>query len=435
MEKLKLIFILPVIVCCFLKIQAQPVTCIAGFSYSFGQAEGTGVNVDFTSTSQSGAAITSYDWNFGDTASYGSNPNTSSLPNPVHLYSHFGSYNVCLTIHAANECLNTICQTISIPVIDPGPCYGLSAIWTDKVKSDATVKFSGTPDSRNSAVYNWNFGDGTTGKGLHISHTYASSGTYDVCLVAKIKDDKECSFTSCADVAVTGLCNLDVTWTASQSGAEALVVFDATSPVMGVTYTWNFGDGTTATGNPVSHKYAANGFYQVCLANICHMVDVGGGPVCVDSSLINNSVACPTYDEPVCGCNGVTYPNSCIAEYYGGVTSWTNGACPVSPGTSAGLNSPGGISSAPVSNKFSMNIYPNPASNNTTVLYNLPTSASVNIEVLDMLGNVVTSVYSGNQDAGTQSASWNTRNMSTGIYLVRMAVDGKLYTQRLSVIH
>ncbi len=36
---------------------------------------------------------------------------------------------------------------------------------------------------------------------------------------------------------------------------------------------------------------------------------------------------CPKIHAPVCGCNGITYPNSCIAEYMG-ITCYTRGKCP-----------------------------------------------------------------------------------------------------------
>ena len=49
--------------------------------------------------------------------------------------------------------------------------------------------------------------------------------------------------------------------------------------------------------------------------------------VCVDSSLIDLSVFCATVVDPVCGCNGLTYNNSCEAIYYGGVTEYTSGPC------------------------------------------------------------------------------------------------------------
>ena len=48
---------------------------------------------------------------------------------------------------------------------------------------------------------------------------------------------------------------------------------------------------------------------------------------CVDSTLIDSSIQCIDLYDPVCGCNGVTYPNSCVARYRYGLTDWSAGPC------------------------------------------------------------------------------------------------------------
>lgn len=48
---------------------------------------------------------------------------------------------------------------------------------------------------------------------------------------------------------------------------------------------------------------------------------------CVNPAVMNQALKCAPSDAPVCGCDGVTYVNSCTAFYYYGITSWVNGTC------------------------------------------------------------------------------------------------------------
>lgn len=48
---------------------------------------------------------------------------------------------------------------------------------------------------------------------------------------------------------------------------------------------------------------------------------------CINYDNVDASIICTTSYDPVCGCDDITYRNSCYAEK-NGVISWVGGPCP-----------------------------------------------------------------------------------------------------------
>jgi len=119
--------------------------------------------------------------------------------------------------------------------------------------------------------YEWEFGDGGIATGVMPEHVYEKFGDFTVTLT--VTDDMNASST-CSTVASVHcvadaypLCQIEPTYAKIETGAE--VKLDGSNSRGAcrklVWYEWDFGDGGTATGVSVTHRYQEPGWFAVLL--------------------------------------------------------------------------------------------------------------------------------------------------------------------------
>ena len=82
----------------------------------------------------------------------------------------------------------------------------------------------------------------------------------------------------------------------------------------------------------------------------------------------------------------------------------------------------------------SLNVYPNPATDNATISYSLTKSGNVSIVITDLMGRVVMNMEQGNQTAGVAyTVDVNTANLANGTYFYTLNVNGERQTKKFVV--
>ncbi|HEX9779896.1 MAG TPA: PKD domain-containing protein [bacterium] len=132
---------------------------------------------------------------------------------------------------------------------------------------------------RQPLLFRWEFGDGMTAEGERVEHTYAAPGTYDVALTVNDQTSSVCCESSVRRRVTVNLPPTAVLRAPAQACAGAPVALSAEesrdSPGDVLSYHWDFGDGTIATGRSVTHRWVRGGSYRVTLT-----VDDSRGTAC-----------------------------------------------------------------------------------------------------------------------------------------------------------
>jgi len=73
----------------------------------------------------------------------------------------------------------------------------------------------------------------------------------------------------------------------------------------------------------------------------------------------------------------------------------------------------------------SLNVFPNPANETATIVYQIASKENVDLSLYDMLGNKVMSIVSQSQEKGDYSFRINKQNLTNGMYFIRLTVGDK----------
>lgn len=246
--------------------------CSAYFFYYPDSSDVLTINFIDQSFNPAGQMPDSWLWEFGDGTS-------STLQNPVHTYADTAYYTVCLTISdSAGMCTNTYCEEI-FTGYPPPPSDCESFIMPINMYG-LTVDFQGYTISPFETSYTWDFGDGTTGTGEYISHTFPAPGIYNVYLTTI--DATGCTFQTFTQIWVDNSypgCSNYFSYEQTDSTTFTFTGWiylnnGGTFPDSAAIYSWDFGDGTSGTGQTVTHYFQENpAGYNVCLTTTAILPD------------------------------------------------------------------------------------------------------------------------------------------------------------------
>ncbi|KQS68792.1 PKD domain-containing protein [Modestobacter sp. Leaf380] len=139
------------------------------------------------------------------------------------------------------------------------------------------------------AAYSWDFGDGSTATGTPVTHRYPTAGDHVVTLTVTDAKGQESSTTQTVTTVLPPpnqlpTASATVTATGLDTVADASGSTDPDGSV--VSWTWEFGDGSSGSGVSAAHTYAGDGTYVVRLT----VTDDDGGTASTTRSV---TVAAP----------------------------------------------------------------------------------------------------------------------------------------------
>jgi gliding motility-associated-like protein len=209
---------------------------------------------------QSSGNPNTWKWDMG-------NGTSSILQNPSVTYFNPGTYTVTLTV-SNNQGLTTITRQAYITVYaapevnfaasDSSGCYPLQIQFSDSSQAAHNNRITS---------WIWDFGDGKFSQLQNPSHSYDTSGSYNVSLKVISTNGCQSSITKNHFIKIFDGIQADFEETVPGTCVPpAMLTFrDKTVSTTAYDIHWNFGDGNSSIESNPTHTYGSNGIYNVTL--------------------------------------------------------------------------------------------------------------------------------------------------------------------------
>jgi len=235
------------------KVQVGPPKILSFSNLPFSGCVNTVIG--FHANIQSGEAIASYKWDFGDGA-------TSADSVPTHSYAAAGAYGVKLVVTTTGGCQDSLTLNPAIVMADR-PTANFTQLPTD-ICASSNIQF--TDGSAGTITkYIWDFRDGDSSLEQNPLHHFRDTGTFFVRLTVF---NGSCfnTFQTPAQIHVQPpIARYSFFFACFFNLDRIFLDRSIVDPTLGnLSWNWDFGDGTTSTQqNPGVHSFPAPGNYTV----------------------------------------------------------------------------------------------------------------------------------------------------------------------------
>ena len=252
--------------------------------------EGTTLNWSATATDPGTTDVLTYNWDFGD----GESATGASV---FHAYLEDGVYTVIVTVDDGDG--GSDVNTVTVTIGNMAPSFNLATIpnLADEGQQLTFTVSATDPGSLDVLSFDWDFGDGGVETGDNVVYTYVDDGTYTVTVT--VTDDDGATDVTSGVIVVNNVAPVITIMSGDLVGNEGdLLSWEGAATDVGIsdvlTYTWDFGDGNTATGTQVANTYANEGQYSILLT-----VDDGDGGVTTEPLVVVISNVAPVVTNVV----------------------------------------------------------------------------------------------------------------------------------------